>query len=176
MRTRSTAIYTVSAGSIAAAIALGVVPRPMFDDPPPARAVPEHQHALASASSAKSRQGYARWKERHEAQGGDHRVRLSLGPARAHRATLGDARGVATLDLIAGRARVEVRGPRPTPSGTPGSSTTSPARARAWRSIRATTRATSARWCRASTPPAGRPGSSRARSARSTTSRSTSWR
>src|SRR5690606_7588280 len=53
---------------------------------------------------------YDRFRQRHEAQGGDRAVRIVLGPTRAHRSALGDARGLATIDLVAGHAVVTARG------------------------------------------------------------------
>ncbi|MCC6622280.1 MAG: hypothetical protein IT385_13540 [Deltaproteobacteria bacterium] len=111
MRLRSPSMVTAVASAIAIALTLGIVPNPSPDPTPQTPLVRfEHQHALASASADKSRRLYDRWRQRHEAQGGDEAVRIALGPARAHRSALGEARGLATIDLVAGHAVVVAHG------------------------------------------------------------------
>lgn len=81
--------------------------------PRPAGPLPEADSGLGAAGGPKARRLYGDWRRTHEALGGDRNVAIALGAGRgaarpdrpwAH------AAGLARLDLVAGRARIEVQG------------------------------------------------------------------
>lgn len=61
-------------------------------------------------SEQKVQQLYERWRVLHDERGGDRNVILSLGPTGKHASVSWTTNGRATLDLLEGAVRVEVRG------------------------------------------------------------------
>lgn len=104
-RVRAIGWLSVVALALAAAPAL----TPWFGDGDGHRAA-RRAPVTAGAAGLKLARLYARWRAAHEAAGGDHEVRIALGPQRATSAAARAARGVARLDLLEGKASVEAQG------------------------------------------------------------------
>src|SRR4051812_28043746 len=106
MRVRITRQSRIALSAIAVSATLGVGLWPARAP----RLVDERDAALGAASGPKARTLYARWKRTHEALGGDRNIAIALGAGRGTAQGPRTAMGLARLDFIGGRARVEVRG------------------------------------------------------------------
>lgn len=97
-------------GLLSAVLILGLVSTLMLQ---PEAGTASRSPLAAQANSSGVEAAFQDWVAAHEKQGGDRNVLLGLGWSRGMSREYSEAEGVARLDLIGGRAQVEVQGLKP---------------------------------------------------------------